>query len=187
MLPEIVSDIVTDLPHELCALASHIQYLISWSIGSAMLTIAIIHRKSENAIGYKAVSEPGSYVDAFLRQHRKKEASEFMAPGLSASQYVSVNHRIWRQSFPSHPPRKDHIWIPSLEYRNSDRLYMACRRSNRRQSIHTRLYGRYEYAGSNALSGSFCRLSKFIPNFHKCKSQNIISRPVCSIKALIII
>ncbi len=71
MLPVIVSDIVTDLLHELCALAAHIQYLISCSIGSGLLTIAIIHRKSENAIGYKAVSEPGSYVDGSNRQHKE--------------------------------------------------------------------------------------------------------------------
>ena len=37
-----------------------------------MLTIAIIHRIIENAIGYKAVSEVESHVDAFLRQRRKR-------------------------------------------------------------------------------------------------------------------
>ena len=71
MLPVIISDIVTDLLHELCALAAHIQYLFSCSIGSELLTIAIIHRKSENAIGYKAVSEPESHVDGSRRQHGK--------------------------------------------------------------------------------------------------------------------
>jgi hypothetical protein len=73
MLPVIISDIVTDLLHELCALAAHIQYLISCSIGSGLLTIAIIHRKTENAIGYKAVSEALNHVDAFLRQRRKRD------------------------------------------------------------------------------------------------------------------
>ena len=77
MLPVIVSDIVTDLLHELYALAAHIQYLISCSIGSKSLTIAIIHRKSGNAIGYKAVSEPEGHVDAFLRQHRKRDLGVF--------------------------------------------------------------------------------------------------------------
>ena len=72
MLPVIISDIVTDLLHELCALAAHIQYLISCSIGSRLLTIAIIHRKTENAIGYKAVSEPESHVDGSRRQRKEK-------------------------------------------------------------------------------------------------------------------
>ena len=72
MLPVIVSDIVTDLLHELCALAAHIQYLFSCSIGSGLLTIAIILGIPENAIGYKAVSELESYVDVFLRQHSKR-------------------------------------------------------------------------------------------------------------------
>ena len=72
MLPVIISDIVTDLPHELCALAAHIQYLISCSIGSELLTIAIIHGNPEKAIGYKAVSETEGHVDGSSRQRKEK-------------------------------------------------------------------------------------------------------------------
>ena len=73
MLPVIVSDIVADLLHELDALAAHIQYLFSDIIGSNLLTIAIIHRILENAIGYKAVSELEGHVDASDRQHAKRD------------------------------------------------------------------------------------------------------------------
>ena len=41
--------------------------------------IAIIHRKSENAIGYKTVSAAEGYVDGSGRQ-RKKEAKEKHSP-----------------------------------------------------------------------------------------------------------
>jgi hypothetical protein len=82
MLPVKISDIVADLLHEICALAAHIQYLFSCSIGSGLLTIAIIHGKSENAIGYKAVSELESCVDGSSRQRKEKEAWERHVPGL---------------------------------------------------------------------------------------------------------
>ena len=80
MLPVIVSDIVTDLLHELCALAAHIQYLFSCSIGSGLLTIAIILSNPENAIGYKAVSGLESRVDGSRRQRKEERPGNGMFP-----------------------------------------------------------------------------------------------------------
>ena len=72
MLPVIISDVVADLLHEFHTLAAHIQYLAFGFILSRLLTIAIIHRIFEKAIGYKAVSCPWGYVDASDRQRRKR-------------------------------------------------------------------------------------------------------------------
>ena len=72
MLPVIISDVVADLLHEFHTLAAHIQYLAFGFILSSLLTIAIIHGNSENAIGYKAVSEAGGCVDGSRRQHKEK-------------------------------------------------------------------------------------------------------------------
>ena len=72
MLSIVISDIVADLFHEFYTLATHNQDLFSESIGSNLLTIAIIHRNSENAIGYKAVSTPGRGVDGCRRQRTKR-------------------------------------------------------------------------------------------------------------------
>ncbi len=75
MLSIVISYVVADLLHEFHTLAAHIQYLAFGFILSGLLTIAIIHRIFENAIGYKAVSGLEGYVDASDRQRKKKPQS----------------------------------------------------------------------------------------------------------------
>lgn len=72
MLSIVISDVVADLLHEFHTLAAHIQYLAFGFILSSLLTIAIIHRIFEKAIGYKAVSRPLGYVDGCRRQRKKR-------------------------------------------------------------------------------------------------------------------
>ncbi len=72
MLSIVISDIVADLFHQFNALATHNQDLFSYPIGSNLLTIAIIHGNSENAIGYKAVSWAMGHVDGCRRQRKTR-------------------------------------------------------------------------------------------------------------------
>ena len=82
MLPVIISDVVADLLHEFHTLAAHIQYLAFGFILSSLLTIAIIHGNSENAIGYKAVSWPQGHVDGCRRQRKTR--------GLRTSRFIGL-------------------------------------------------------------------------------------------------
>lgn len=72
MLSIVISDVVADLLHEFHTLAAHIQYLSFGFILSDLLTIAIIHRIFEKAIGYKAVSWSRSRVDGCRRQRKTR-------------------------------------------------------------------------------------------------------------------
>ena len=82
MLPVIISDVVADLLHEFHTLAAHIQYLAFGFILSSLLTIAIIHRIFEKAIGYKAVSWPHGHVDGCRRQRKTR--------GLRTSRFIGL-------------------------------------------------------------------------------------------------
>ena len=73
MLSIVISDVIADLLHEFHTLAAHIQYLAFGFILSGLLTIAIIHRFFEKAIGYKAVSWLLGYVDGCRRQRNKRD------------------------------------------------------------------------------------------------------------------